>query len=1054
MPNNSLKIVDLLREADPCGGQCVYLIIQITSKKKEIPPTYIMENGNGGIFLSLLSQQNLRQDGQMYLYKPFDDKPGLEILVKDIQFLYSFKCSEHESDSAVLLVNIDLEKALLLEANQYFAEEMLNIIKQNASELDPDLDYETFLQEFKHVNSIQSVQSVLRNQKVVPVITNTDKANNVQQTVTSKQPESSSYYLYIDSAISYWGHIYDDHDQRLLQFDELKTNKPFFCKNNLEDKIYFKLKYDSANKYFVKVDSLFYIFDIDFETDESKKYNYQYGLNLIGTNVYQIQILQTEENKKSGLDWYSYIYATYFASQSKDSYAKELFAYYLLRWIRSKKIDLEFLFLHLMAINVLTAKDIETKFGSVVNEYQMIQKDVKQAVLTFDSLLKFLRSDGFVAKIKEVAPLKRRVVTPLVVKSNSGVENQLDKKQFELNKIKASDHCVIIIPEVTFRDINIYTKYSGDNAISQYLFRIISDLNKVNISSFLLATRKDGNFFVRVDYNTKTKEFTLGCDETKLIPIYYVIFSNENSKYELGLNLTSGILQEVKIVATKTEEVSVYKLLRKFYKKHFETLITDNSKDSINYTIQSLLLNSNDETILSLVNFIILFVIYDLITYDDINSYLIKYIKTDDKLLPEVVIDYKTVETFMNANIFSDNFDSTKLLRRYDGDLNVISDANSQKDLSSSMSSTGVKEVSLLRQKLDINLKNTGLNIQNSHLLSDKAIKQILALYKKSQDNVKASSGKSSYTQAIETIESLPFGTLTTDNSLLKIDKFLDKNIYGFKKAKEKIMRILAQKVLGHKTFVRPICLIGEPGVGKTFFAQRLGEALNRKIWFISASDMLSGQYIKGSIPYWSDSGYGEITKALILEEVMNPMIIIDEIDKIKSNVTGGQQTLINAFLEIFDPNQNNQFADNFTQVNMDLSQIIFICTANNYDHILPALRDRMDFIYIHNYTGVEKMIILDKFLIPKYIDVLETNGIKIVFQREAKKHLINLCPESGIRQLEARISDLAGAVSLDIIRKNSEHINKSNKLIITSKLIDTYFSLIDNYTANKKIGF
>lgn len=314
----------------------------------------------------------------------------------------------------------------------------------------------------------------------------------------------------------------------------------------------------------------------------------------------------------------------------------------------------------------------------------------------------------------------------------------------------------------------------------------------------------------------------------------------------------------------------------------------------------------------------------------------------------------------------------------------------------------------------------------------------------KSMNNAAAeSSVLSTY---IETLLGLPWNKKSEDSMDLKEAwKILEKGHYGLKDVKERIMEFLAVRKLtsGGKSPI--LCLVGPPGTGKTSIAKSVAEALNKKYVRICLGGVRDEAEIRGHRKTYVGAMPGRITVALSQAGVSNPLMLLDEIDKTSSDYKGDTSA---ALLEVLDPEQNSKFNDHYVEVPQDLSEVLFIATANDMDAIPRPLLDRMEVIEISGYTENEKEHIAKDHLIPKQ---LEVNGIPegtLKIQSAALRKIINLYTrEAGVRGLERKIGQICRKAAREIME------NDQKKVVITSKNLEDYLGKARyNYLmANKK---
>ena len=268
----------------------------------------------------------------------------------------------------------------------------------------------------------------------------------------------------------------------------------------------------------------------------------------------------------------------------------------------------------------------------------------------------------------------------------------------------------------------------------------------------------------------------------------------------------------------------------------------------------------------------------------------------------------------------------------------------------------------------------------------------------------------------LQTMLALPWGIYTEDNlNITNAEKTLNKDHYGLEKVKERILEHLAVLKLKNDMKSPIICLYGPPGVGKTSLGRSIAAALKRKYVRMSLGGVHDEAEIRGHRKTYIGAMPGRIIKSLIKANSSNPVIILDEIDKLGSDHRGDPSS---AMLEVLDPEQNHSFHDNFLDVDYDLSKIMFIATANNLGTIPPALLDRMELIEVSGYITEEKIELARKHLLPKE---LANNGLDKEYVKISKptlEYIIeNYTRESGVRELEKKISKVMRKIALEFAR-------------------------------------
>jgi ATP-dependent Lon protease len=280
----------------------------------------------------------------------------------------------------------------------------------------------------------------------------------------------------------------------------------------------------------------------------------------------------------------------------------------------------------------------------------------------------------------------------------------------------------------------------------------------------------------------------------------------------------------------------------------------------------------------------------------------------------------------------------------------------------------------------------------------------------------------------LDWLATLPWGVTTPDDlDLNRARQILDEDHYDLEKVKERIVEHLAVSKLKQDPAGQILCFAGPPGVGKTSLGQSIARTLGRKFARLSVGGVRDEAEIRGHRRTYIGAMPGSIIRALRDAESMNPVLLIDEIDKVGADVRGDPAS---AMLEVLDPAQNNSFRDHYLDLPFDLSKTLFICTANTVDTIPPALIDRMDVIQLSGYTEEEKLGIAERYLVPRQIEEhgLERERIAIgepvlrLLSREYTR-------EAGVRGLERRIGDLCRKAAVQVARGSEEPIDVTEDL-------------------------
>lgn len=281
----------------------------------------------------------------------------------------------------------------------------------------------------------------------------------------------------------------------------------------------------------------------------------------------------------------------------------------------------------------------------------------------------------------------------------------------------------------------------------------------------------------------------------------------------------------------------------------------------------------------------------------------------------------------------------------------------------------------------------------------------------------------------IDTVLAMPWDKETDENVDIKAAKeILDRDHYGLEKVKERILEYLAVKTLSPESKGSIICLAGPPGTGKTSIARSLAEALGRKYVRVSLGGIQNEAEIRGHRKTYVGAMPGRIVAALKQAGSKNPLVLLDEIDKMSSDFRGDPTA---AMLEVLDPEQNAAFRDHFLELPFDLSQVLFVTTANSIENIPRPLYDRMDIIEISGYTELEKLSIAKKYLIPKQrkLNGLDAKKLKIS-DKVISLVIEGYTRESGVRSLERKIAAICRKAAKDIVENGKTSITVNEKLL------------------------
>jgi ATP-dependent Lon protease len=317
--------------------------------------------------------------------------------------------------------------------------------------------------------------------------------------------------------------------------------------------------------------------------------------------------------------------------------------------------------------------------------------------------------------------------------------------------------------------------------------------------------------------------------------------------------------------------------------------------------------------------------------------------------------------------------------------------------------------------------------LQASDEVKTEVKRQISRLERTSPDSMEAAVLRN----YLEWVFALPWQQETVDNlDLLHAKQILDEDHYGLKDVKERILDFISIRTLRKDGFAPILCLVGPPGVGKTSLGKSIAKCLGRQYVRISLGGVKDEAEIRGHRRTYVGAMPGRFIQALRKAETLNPVIVIDELDKIGADFRGDPSA---AMLEVLDPQQNKTFYDNYIGLPFDLSKAMFIATANTLDTISDPLRDRMEIIELSGYTMEEKLNIAKKHLVKKTIDEAGLQEHQPKFSDALIISLIlDYTRESGVRQLERLISKLCSKIA-------RAYVETQKMISVTPKNIDTY---------------
>ncbi len=292
----------------------------------------------------------------------------------------------------------------------------------------------------------------------------------------------------------------------------------------------------------------------------------------------------------------------------------------------------------------------------------------------------------------------------------------------------------------------------------------------------------------------------------------------------------------------------------------------------------------------------------------------------------------------------------------------------------------------------------------------------------------------------------IPWGIYSEElHDVSHASKVLNEDHYGLKDIKERILEFISVGKLSGGVRGSIICLVGPPGVGKTSIGKSIARALGRKFYRFSVGGMRDEAEIKGHRRTYIGAMPGKLLQALKVTETMNPVIMLDEVDKMGTSFQGDPGS---ALLEVLDPEQNKEFLDHYLDVRCDLSEVLFIITANLLDTIPGPLKDRMDILRLSGYILEEKVEIANKYLIPKNRKEMGLKASEVSFTKGGLKEIINgYARESGVRNLENNLKKALRKVAVKVVEKLEAAENKKSKVkeikidttIITEKNVEKF---------------
>lgn len=440
-----------------------------------------------------------------------------------------------------------------------------------------------------------------------------------------------------------------------------------------------------------------------------------------------------------------------------------------------------------------------------------------------------------------------------------------------------------------------------------------------------------------------------------------------------------------------------------------------------------------------------------LAVYRKVIEYYERYTKFLGKTLPEVLVTLKSTKDINGGfdlianNLFIDSQDKQKILEVLDVEQRgyMILDLLSKEI-----------EINEIEKKVEDKVRNKMNDAQKAYYLKEKinAMKEEIQDYtpededkelaeriekaklpaevkKKIDEELKKMSKMPGFSAEasvsrnyIETLLELPWKKTTKDDlDIERASSVLDRDHYGLKEVKERILDYLAVKKLNPKMKGTIICLVGPPGVGKTSLAKSVADSMGRKFVRVSLGGVRDEAEIRGHRRTYIGSMPGRIMKAMKLAGVKNPLILLDELDKMSSDFKGDPAS---AMLEVLDPEQNIHFEDHYIDVPYDLSQVFFLATANDLRNIPEPLIDRMEIISLSSYTEYEKLHIAKQYLVKQLQEENGLKDIKITISDNVILKIINeYTREAGVRSLKREINNLFRKLARKVVKEKLEKI-------------------------------
>jgi len=453
------------------------------------------------------------------------------------------------------------------------------------------------------------------------------------------------------------------------------------------------------------------------------------------------------------------------------------------------------------------------------------------------------------------------------------------------------------------------------------------------------------------------------------------------------------------------------------------------------------------------------------------------YVSVNDKFGKDVVkqlMSADTVDTLINQLAVSvpmtvtskqKILDATHIVERYEAIMVIIANEieilRIKKDLQNKVKAKVDKNQKdyVLREQLkvirdELGDGSTGDDIPEFYAKAEKLVasEEVKQKIKKEIDRYKSVVGSQSESAVargyVETLLSLPWDYATKDNlDITRAEKILNRDHYGLEKVKERVLEFLAVRALNEKGQAPIICLVGPPGTGKTSIARSVATALKKEYVRICLGGVRDEAEIRGHRRTYVGAMPGRLIQALKSAKVKNPLMLLDEIDKVSSDFKGDVGS---ALLEVLDPEQNKHFADHYVEIPVDLSEVLFICTANSTQTIPKPLLDRMEIIEVHSYTENEKFHIAKNHLISKQLEKHGLTKKDLQISADGLREVISsYTREAGVRNLERKIGELCRKTAMEVLKARQTGAEFAT-IKVTKKNVADYLGK-KKYRQNKK---